>query len=658
MQRIPALTTCCLALALLGAVTPAADALERTPERVTATRSPRGDDGFGPFLAASTDGRRVFAYGPLSQPQTAGNDGTFGIYETYKGRTTLQSVGSLGAGVYPSFSAISADGRVVIWESKSEITPGDADGGGQDVFFRANGRTTEISRPPDGGHKTNDESSIRAGYEGTSQDGRRIFFTSAERLTSADHDDLTDLYEYSNGHPTLLTPAGTGPPSSIAFAGASDDGSRVFFVASERLAAGDTDDSQDLYERTAGHTVLVTTGHGPYDLEQAYLTRHYGYIDLTPDGRHVVFATAERLTPDDTDDGIDLYEWSNGQTTRISTGSRGGNGPFDAITTYRNTAFFWGLSDNGRRTVFTTEEALTNDDNDKLGDVYQRTDGTTRQLSAAPAAGQVAPTGGYSGAVGSRDGRRVYFLSYDRVTKDDHDHRLDIFESFDGRVRRISRGPVGGNANDVPGEFTEKCTREAEAVYFGTFPNVSRLYFTTRERLLASDSDGRCSSYESVGGRLSLMTFRVRGRSRPLGLLPSGTSPDGRTIYTQTEERWVRGDTDRKVDVYALRLFSVPRARLPRSNATVDDRGGVGVSLRCPRGNDPCRGRATLTVRSGRALASASFDVGVGHSRSTRLKLSPSAQRTVRHRSLGVTLIAIVNGEKTRLGRLVLAAGR
>ena len=59
-----------------------------------------------------------------------------------------------------------------------------------------------------------------------------------------------------------------------------------------------------------------------YAIASNYL-RKSGAIDDT-------FATNERLTPDDTDNFLDVYERSNGTTTLVSKGSSGGNGNYDA----------------------------------------------------------------------------------------------------------------------------------------------------------------------------------------------------------------------------------------------------------------------------------------------------------------------------------------
>jgi hypothetical protein len=72
--------------------------------------------------------------------------------------------------------------------------------------------------------------------------------------------------------------------------------------------------------------------------------------------------TSESLTSSDTDANTDIYERSSGTTTQLSVGATGGNGPYDV--TYR------GQTDDGGRVFFRTAEALTSYDSDLVMDVY------------------------------------------------------------------------------------------------------------------------------------------------------------------------------------------------------------------------------------------------------------------------------------------------
>jgi hypothetical protein len=81
-------------------------------------------------------------------------------------------------------------------------------------------------------------------------DGGMMFFDTAARLVSADHNGSRDVYAYRNGHLTLISP-GDGN-FTARFADASLDGSDVFFTTAEPLVGQDVDQALDLYDARVG----------------------------------------------------------------------------------------------------------------------------------------------------------------------------------------------------------------------------------------------------------------------------------------------------------------------------------------------------------------------------------------------------------------------
>src|SRR5205823_13778250 len=122
-----------------------------------------------------------------------------------------------------------------------------------------------VSIGPSGGN-----GSIGAGFSGSSADGRHVFFTTTESLVPADTDSSADVYDRSNGVTTLVSTGDIGGNGAFSarFAGATPDGTHVFFETNEKLVTGDTDGSQDVYDRSGGSTTLVSTGpsggNGPF----------------------------------------------------------------------------------------------------------------------------------------------------------------------------------------------------------------------------------------------------------------------------------------------------------------------------------------------------------------------------------------------------------
>ena len=143
-----------------------------------------------------------------------------------------------------------------------------------------------------------------AAFEGASADGTRVFFETVESLVSADTDTSMDVYERAGGQTTLVSTGPTGGNGTFdaSFAGASADGSRVFFETEESLVSADTDTAQDVYERAGGQTTLLSTG--PTGGNGAFQASFGG---ASADGTRVFFQTEESLVSADTDTFDDVY---------------------------------------------------------------------------------------------------------------------------------------------------------------------------------------------------------------------------------------------------------------------------------------------------------------------------------------------------------------
>jgi hypothetical protein len=125
-------------------------------------------------------------------------------------------------------------------------------------------------------------------------------FDTGEQLVAADNDASTDVYERSSGTTKRVSAGqinGNGASSAV-FADASADGTRVFFESSEKLVSADTDASTDVYERSDGTTSRVSAGNGPFNA---------GFEGASPDGSALFFATEEKVIANDDDGSVDIY---------------------------------------------------------------------------------------------------------------------------------------------------------------------------------------------------------------------------------------------------------------------------------------------------------------------------------------------------------------
>jgi hypothetical protein len=83
-----------------------------------------------------------------------------------------------------------------------------------------------------------------------SEDGRRLFFNSADALVAADGNGRQDVYEYENGALSLIS---SGTSSDIsALVEVSPSGRDVFFTTRSRLVAEDRDTEADMYDARLG----------------------------------------------------------------------------------------------------------------------------------------------------------------------------------------------------------------------------------------------------------------------------------------------------------------------------------------------------------------------------------------------------------------------
>jgi hypothetical protein len=542
-----AIRACCIVAASIVLGFPAAAARAVSVEQITQGESGLGNSSSVPganFGGASADGTRVFFTSPESLV-SGDTDGMLDVYERANGVTTWISTGPSGGNTFndSNFLAASDDGTHVFFKTGGPLVPEDTRqqcyfsdegyGGCSDIYDRSAGTTTLITPPASPGSSFNNR------FGGISKDGLHVFFMTAEQLVPADTDNAMDVYERYGGVTRLVS---TGPTDANAddaaiFKGSSDDGTHVFFETAAQLTSADTDSQGDVYERSGGTTTLVSTGptggNGPSDA---------AYKGASADGSRVFFETSEQLTSADTDSNVDVYERSGGTTTLLSTGPAGGNGAADA--------FFAGASKDGSRVWFETKESLVPGDTDGRQDVYERSGGTTSLISSGPTGGNGAFDANFQGA--SKDGSRVWIGTLEQLAPTDLDSNFDIYERSGGTTTQVSLGPAGGNGSYDA--FFDGASADGSRVFFDTqeslvaqdtdsFPDVyqrsgntttlisptpsgtstsyagfvgasddgSRVFFVTGDKLASTDTDNQSDIYASVD---------VPGFPRPRGATP------------------------------------------------------------------------------------------------------------------------------------------
>jgi hypothetical protein len=389
-----------------------------------ATAGPASTGPSHPFTAGmSRDGSTVFFH--TRDALVAGDTDTSDDAYMYRaGATTLLSSGPTGCGVSQSFPvAWSNDGSMVLLHSTDRLLTADTDCNTD--LYQYSGGTLSLVQPGPGG---------TFAY-GNSADGQRVFFVATDPLVPEDSDTMQDLYRRDGAALTLVSrgsTGGNGPFNAFNGGRVSETGDRVYFATQESLVPEDADTAIDIYLWEDGGTAQLATT-GPAGGNSGMEASHRG---MSADGSHLFFSTSEALVPEDMDTRVDLYDRSAGSTSLVSTGPAGGNGAFDA------SGLQHGFSEDGGKVLFLTNEKLVAADNNSLFDLYMRTGGQTTLAAIGPT-GDAVPNAFLHGI--SADGSKVFFTTNQSLVSADTDGVNDLYERSGSITTLLSIGPNGGN---------------------------------------------------------------------------------------------------------------------------------------------------------------------------------------------------------------------
>jgi hypothetical protein len=382
-------------------------------------------------------------------------------------------------------NAVSADGNTVFFTA---FPPEDGCKGSgppvRELFARIdNGlpgaRTVAISEPSKEDCRLCDtEPGVLAGaqFAGASEDGSKVFFTTAQPLL--DGATGPNVYEYdfdapagervvrvSAGDSSVSNPTvglvlnaqlGEGEPRC------SEDGSHVYFIATGVLTTAPNGEGEAaeagannlyVFERDAafpgGHLAFVAklSARDIFGLTAEEKWRP----DITPDGRFLVFVSERDLTPDDTSVGarqVFEYDAQTGALVRVSIGLDGFNHNGNVV----------GGRELDASIVFTA--------------------GSPDQAASAAAY--------WSGLSVSADGAYVFFQSPVGLTPQASDHANNVYEYHAGRVSLISDGQ---DLTEIGGVSVVQL--------LGTDASGGDVFFSTVDRLVGQDSDSNLDIYDA-----------------------------------------------------------------------------------------------------------------------------------------------------------------
>jgi hypothetical protein len=353
--------------------------------------------------------------------------------------------------------------------------------------------------------------------------------------------------------------AGASQRASAEFAGASEDGSRVFFTAplaagQQPLVAGDTDVSNNLYMATMGCSEsnrecsvagreVVSLNEVSHDLSGG-AAGVAGVLRVAPDGQRAYFvANGDLLSP----------------VEQQTLESKGRPVPLAGA---ENLYVYDGTSSPGTVT-FIGDLCSGKDLSGSVEDIHCPSGENDASLWLGD--------GSESQTAGS-EGRFLVFSTYAQLTGDDVNTARDVYryDADTGVLVRVSAGENGYKANGNNGAFGSSIHRgnhgqgteegEVHTQYEMSSRAISedgsRIVFTSAEPLSPMASNGLANVYEwrentgGSGGSVSLIT----SGSGEAPVEDVVISPDGLNVFFDTDEGLVSQDTDGASDVYDARI--------------------------------------------------------------------------------------------------------
>jgi hypothetical protein len=418
---------------------------------------------------------------------------------------------------YLEFAGASPDLSHVTFQSFDPLVPGGpATGFDKGLYEWVGGTVRNVGILPD---NVTPASDALLGADGTnnartthavSADGSRIVFTETSAIPGLD----AHVYIRENGTSTVdasrsqRTVADTNTNPAI-YAGASTDGSKIFFTSARELTdnatTGDdgsgnaTDAGTDLYmyNMDDGRLNDLTVDTNPADLSTGAAVQ--GMVGASDDGSTVYFVALGALTPSASSGVPNLYV-RRGADLRLIGALDYGDTPVWSLLQTGFGALTSQVTPDGGALLFQSQAPLAGYDNtdattggpdaevyrytfadDRLVCVSCRPDGSRPNGSAnlSPAA-----ISGNAPRNITPDGGQVFFDTTDSLVPKDTNGKQDVYEFVDGRPQLVS---TGTDRNDA------------------TFQNASAdgrdVFFSTAGRLVGQDFDSHVDLYDArVGG--------------------------------------------------------------------------------------------------------------------------------------------------------------
>jgi len=457
------------------------------------------------------------------------------------------------------------------------------DSGAEPVYGATGGRAPALVGVDDEGKLISDCGTLLGGsetgsgggsnaYNALSADGETVFFTALAATSGSGEEHCNAASEGTGPHvnevyarvagtttvavsePSLTTPGRTctgtcaTDESTVAdrsegiFAGASRDGSKVFFLTKQPLVDGDADTKTDLYEvELEGGAVkrLTQVSHDPNSGEAAEVE---GVTRISEDGSRVYFVARGVLASNSNGDpragvaratpgaeNLYVYDTDTGRTTFIAM-----------LCTGRGTS----------GAVAFEQEALC------------RSSSSDEALWGAQGSGpaETAPA----------DGRFLVFAGVSDLTSDDASTVQQVFE-YDAETGTLARVSVGRDGYGEDGNTTNgedaagivhpaySVDSPAEAASHMSVASDGAVFFFSRDGLTPEAVAGALNVYEYSAGNVYTVSPPENPTLQAAALEKNalnpliGTDESGANVFLRSTVNLVPQDTNTQLDVYDAR---------------------------------------------------------------------------------------------------------
>ena len=409
----------------------------------------------------------------------------------------------------------SADGSHFIFGSTSQFEPDANNNGDVSIYDRdlSTGETHVVSKTPSGEnlpclqgagscHSPGDPNGIAE--LDVSKDGSRIIVA---QKVSEDADHNVYWHPYMNiGDSSKTIDLAPGSTSGVLYDGMSEDGSKVFFTTTDKLLAADTDESADIYEAEVGSEGNLnlqllssgTEGAGNSDACDPVSNEagaHWNSLEATPNCGVVAIGggggvasedgTVYFLSPALLDGGSNgtanqpnLYVVRPGSAPQfVATLAPNDPTVVDGLTEAgtRHTADFQ-VTPSGEYAVFPSTQQLGTYENTGDSEIYRYDAGSGQLDCVSCNPSNAAPTGAAhlaQNGLSLTDDGRVFFNSPDALSLRDLDVKEDVYEWESSTIELISSG-----------------TSPFASSLLGVTANGEDVYFFTHDQLVSGDRNG------------------------------------------------------------------------------------------------------------------------------------------------------------------------